>query len=155
LERAPFAWILVDRTMNAFAVARFLKDLKDTKNVCPCQVTIKTTTYVGARYTFTYYYTREMQEVQNGEKQDGDSHDIDYSYLLMDKRPPSWWKAIYIIENAEWYLIRYYEKGEKNQANPFGNGFWLTSWSPWGPGKAIDYFKAEKRRRVPCQIAYV
>jgi hypothetical protein len=142
-------------TMNAQAVAGFLKDLKETKNVCPCQVTINKTTYVGGRYAFTYYCTREMPEVQNGEKEDGESYDIDYFYLLMDKLPPSCWNVVYVIEDAEWHVVRYYDEGEQNRANPFGNGFWLTSRSPWGPGKRIDYFKQKKRRRVPCKVAYV
>ena len=139
----------------AHEVANWLRSLTErVKDVRPCRVGIGKSTYGGARYTGIFHYTQSMMAVIEGQAKGGELYYSDTFYLL-GKLPTSYKKkAVYVIENQEWYVSGYSSHVERNEYQPFGWDFMLCVWNI-PDGTKIDHYEERKRQRLPVEVTYL
>lgn len=116
---------------KAQELATWLQGLPSVTWAMPLKVTIGKIAYHGARY------------VQGTRP----------ALYLLGQLPPSYkTKAVYQIENGEWYVAGYWQGGEGKEHHPYGPHFLLMPWTH--PGEKIDHYDRKPRKRMKVEVEY-
>jgi hypothetical protein len=130
-----------------------LAEKGNVRAVVPCLVTIDGVTLPGAEYLSVHHYIASMSAVVNGDKKDGEEYTERCIYVagLLPKSYRRRRHTCFILEEAVWYMVCYWQGGEGAVHHPFGPTFII---GPWTLPEPIDYHEIKPYTRVPMTVTY-